>query len=67
MATFVLSFAVVALAVAGMAVGVLCGRRPIAGSCGGLNALDGGGGCSGCASPCAARRAAARRAALREG
>jgi hypothetical protein len=34
MMLFVLSFAVFALAIAGMAIGVLLGRRPLAGSCG---------------------------------
>ena len=61
MAIFLASFIVIALAVAGMALGVLLGRRPIAGSCGGLNALEGGDGCGACANPCAARAAARRK------
>jgi len=36
MMTFVLAFVLIALSVLGMAVGVLLGRAPIAGSCGGL-------------------------------
>ena len=49
MATFVLSFAIVCLAVLGMAVGVLAGRRPIAGSCGGGTcARELGPGCGAC-------------------
>jgi hypothetical protein len=37
MATFVISFLVLTMIVAGMAVGVLFGRKPIRGTCGGLN------------------------------
>lgn len=33
--TFLFAFAVFALAFAGLAVGVMCGRRPLQGSCGG--------------------------------
>jgi len=65
MALFLLSFVVIGLAVAGMAIGVIFGRRPIAGSCGGLNALDGGDGCSACANPCASHAARHRRTATR--
>jgi len=36
MQTLILSFVVLLLIVAGMAVGVLMGRKPIAGSCGGM-------------------------------
>jgi hypothetical protein len=43
-ATLFLSFVVVALAVTAMAIGVMAGRAPIKGSCGGLN----GGACELC-------------------
>ena len=43
MSTFVLAFAITVLAIAGMAVGVLLGRAPIRGSCGGAS-----GGCALC-------------------
>lgn len=36
MGTVLVSLLVMLLVVAGMAVGVLCGRKPIAGSCGGV-------------------------------
>ena len=39
MQTMMLSFIVLILIVVGMAVGVLMGRKPIAGSCGGMAAL----------------------------
>lgn len=39
MAIFIVTLAVMLLLVAGMAVGVLMGREPIKGSCGGMNAL----------------------------
>ena len=48
LATLVLSFVVILLAVAGMAVGVMAGRQPIKGSCGGLN----GGRCELCSGRC---------------
>ena len=35
--TLVLSFLIIVLVVAGMAIGVMAGREPIKGSCGGLN------------------------------
>ena len=35
---WLVTFAVMLLCVAGMAVGVMAGRRPIAGSCGGIGA-----------------------------
>jgi hypothetical protein len=44
-ATLAASFVVIVIAVAGMAVGVMAGRAPIKGSCGGLN---GGGSCELC-------------------
>ncbi len=38
-ATFLVVFVVMALVVLGLAVGVLAGRKPIAGSCGGIASL----------------------------
>lgn len=40
MATLLLTFTLFLLAMAGLAVGVALGRRPIAGSCGGLACSD---------------------------
>tara|TARA_R110001606_G_scaffold151212_3_gene291626 strand:+ start:138 stop:371 length:234 start_codon:yes stop_codon:yes gene_type:complete len=40
MLTIVLAFALMLLLVAAMAVGVLMGRKPISGSCGGMSALN---------------------------
>jgi hypothetical protein len=37
LATFLLSFVLLLLVIAGMSVGVLNGRKAISGSCGGLN------------------------------
>lgn len=50
-ATMGLSFAVVLLAVLGMAAGAVAGRAPIKGSCGGV----GGRGCELCSGRCDAR------------
>jgi hypothetical protein len=41
LSVFLISFIVVMLAVGGMAVGVIARGRPIKGSCGGLNKLEG--------------------------
>ena len=46
MSTFLLSFVVMLVCVAALALGVLLGRAPLRGSCGGLNNCD-------CANPCA--------------
>ena len=46
--TMLLAFVLVALAIAAMAVGVMTGRAPIRGSCGGLN----GSGCELCNGSC---------------
>lgn len=51
MGTFFVTFLVVALAFLGLAAGVLLGRKPIAGSCGG----KGDSICS-CKDPCAKRK-----------
>lgn len=42
--TLLLTFVVLLVAIAGMAIGVMNGRKPISGSCGGLN----GGRCEFC-------------------
>ena len=47
-ATFLLAFAVLLIVIAGMSVGVINGRKPISGSCGGLN----GGRCELCSGTC---------------
>ncbi|OOV88275.1 (Na+)-NQR maturation NqrM [Oceanospirillum linum] len=39
MTTMILAFVVIALLITGMAVGVLFGRKPITGSCGGMSAI----------------------------
>ena len=41
MEIFLFSFLIIALAVVGMAIGVLMGRSSIKGSCGGLNNVEG--------------------------
>ncbi len=51
MSTVFASFIVLALAVAAMAVGVIFGRSPIRGSCGGVA----GGGCAACTEACERR------------
>ncbi|MBT4161915.1 MAG: (Na+)-NQR maturation NqrM [Gammaproteobacteria bacterium] len=48
MIEFFLAFVVMVLVVAGMAIGVISGRPPIAGSCGGLNNLGIDGACEIC-------------------
>jgi len=48
MIEFVLTFLVFAAVILAMAVGVLHGRAPIAGSCGGLNNLGEAGACEIC-------------------
>lgn len=65
MSTFLLTFVVVALVVAAMAIGVIAGRKPIAGSCGGMGhlGLDCEGGCE---KPCDKRLARMKAAAEAE-
>lgn len=55
MSLFLVTFGTMLLAIAGMAVGVLLGRQPIAGSCGGLNNVDAEGNCQSCSRPCESR------------
>jgi hypothetical protein len=53
MEIFLISFVVMVIALLGMGVGVLRGRSPIKGSCGGLDTLSRLGlDCSGCSEPC---------------
>lgn len=49
--TLLLAFAVISTTVALMSIGVIAGRRPIKGSCGGLN----GRGCELCSGHCSDR------------
>ena len=46
--TLLVTFAVMLAVIAAMAIGVMNGRKPISGSCGGLN----GGGCELCSGKC---------------
>ncbi|WP_341645579.1 (Na+)-NQR maturation NqrM [Thauera sp. SDU_THAU2] len=56
MQMFLVTFGIIVLLVLLMAIGVLFGRKPIAGSCGGYKALDIE--CAaGCKNPCEKRRA----------
>jgi hypothetical protein len=50
--TFLISFVLLLLVIAGMSVGVMNGRKPISGSCGGLN----GGNCELCSGSCRKRK-----------
>ncbi len=68
MQLFLISFAVIALAVAAMAVGVIVSNRRIRGSCGGLGAIGGlQSACEVCTSPCKRRLQAQERAAAGDG
>ncbi|MBL4762366.1 MAG: (Na+)-NQR maturation NqrM [Gammaproteobacteria bacterium] len=62
MSIFISTFIIIAIAVIGMAIGVLMGRPAIKGSCGGLNQIGLTGSCSGACSSeekdiCAKRKA----------
>ena len=50
--TFLISFLLLLLVIAGMSIGVMNGRKPISGSCGGLN----GGSCELCSGSCRNRK-----------
>ena len=50
--TFLISFLLLLLVIAGMSIGVMNGRKPISGSCGGLN----GGSCELCSGSCRKRQ-----------
>ncbi len=42
MGTFILTFTIILLAIAGLALGVIFGRAPIKGSCGGISCIKNG-------------------------
>jgi hypothetical protein len=50
MTVFIITFFVLLLIVAGMAIGIIAGRPAIKGSCGGLNQIGLSGSCSGACS-----------------
>ncbi len=51
MTTFLVAFGAFAVVMAGMAIGVMFKRKPIAGSCGGLNAISDADHCLVCGTP----------------
>ena len=55
MLVYVVAFIVIALAIAGLAAGVLLSDRRLKGSCGGLNTIQGLEGSCGCEKPCEKR------------
>ncbi len=62
MTVYLISLLIFLLAVLGMAVGMIAGRSPIKGSCGGLQGIKGlGNSCSGCDKPCPNRENADSR------
>lgn len=63
MLTFLATFAILLLAVAAMAIGVLFGRSAIKGSCGGLNQVGLSGSCGGACSSTEKQRCEARKQA----
>lgn len=64
MKIFLITFALIVFLVFIMAIGVLFGRKPISGSCGGYETL--GAECAaGCRNPCIKRRAACARARIK--
>jgi len=59
--TLLITFAVLLAVISAMAIGVMNGRKPISGSCGGLN----GGGCELCSGECP-RQSEKRQSEIRE-
>ncbi len=66
MGTFLATLLLFGLAFAGLALGVLLGRAPLSGSCGGLNKLGIRKDCS-CEAPCPRRRRELERLAAANG
>jgi len=54
---FIMTFVILLIVVVAMAVGVIFGRSPIKGSCGGINNIDGlDSACDFCSEPCEKRK-----------
>ena len=66
MSVFIATFIIIAIAVLGMAIGVILGRPAIKGSCGGLNQVGLAGSCSGACSSDEREICAIKKAALAE-
>lgn len=66
MTVFIATFAIIAIAVIAMAIGVILGRPAIKGSCGGLNQVGLSGSCSGACSSDEREICAIKKAALAE-
>ncbi|MER2554101.1 MAG: (Na+)-NQR maturation NqrM [Thauera sp.] len=65
MNTFLITLLVVGLVIAAMAIGVMFGRKPIAGSCGGMGSM--GMDCEfGCKKPCSRRQARMQAAQIEQ-
>jgi hypothetical protein len=63
---FFITFSILILAFAGMAIGVLLGRPAIKGSCGGLNQVGLAGSCSGACSVQEKEECALKKAAIEQ-
>lgn len=61
MSVFLATFLIIAVAVIGMAIGVIAGRPAIKGSCGGLNQIGLSGSCSGACSASEKKECATRK------
>ncbi len=66
MATFIATFVLFALAILGLALGVIAGREPLRGSCGGLRRFAGSKEPCACERPCPKRLRELERQRLRE-
>ncbi len=66
MSIFFVTFAIILIAVLGMAIGVILGRPAIKGSCGGLNQIGLAGSCSGACSSEEREQCARKKAALKD-
>jgi len=64
MSTFIATFLIIAIAIIGMAAGILLGRPAIKGSCGGLNQVGLSGSCGGACSATKKKACAKKRAQL---